>query len=344
MLNQNAVLKNIQGARALAALFVVAFHLGILPFGQCGVDVFFVISGFIMSYVAPAEGRVFLIKRLIRIVPLYWLLTVGVYTIAVVRPQWLNTTTDGFSYLLKSLFFIPYIKENGNWGPLLRNGWTLNFEMFFYLAVSLSLLLVRARFATLFSAAMLSLLCLLTSLFDSGSPILQYLSQPLIFEFCLGVACFWAISADTFGRLRPVIWAMIALGSMLAIVLLHHAYGDPVGFARVAFYGVPSFLLILSLLSLERAGFAVKSTLVASLGAASYSIYLLHPYVIGIVEKGLKIHPNSNTVNGAGSAIGIIFVVCGAGWLCHRYVENPIQSHIKRAQRPRLQNADLTVQ
>ncbi|MFM0670587.1 acyltransferase family protein [Paraburkholderia sediminicola] len=89
----------------MAALTVVAYHVDVLPFGQCGVDIFFVISGFIMSYVALGEGRGFLPKHLVRILPLYWMSTLGVYLVATSRPHWLNTTTTGAVYLLKSLLF-----------------------------------------------------------------------------------------------------------------------------------------------------------------------------------------------------------------------------------------------
>ncbi|WP_244101830.1 acyltransferase family protein [Burkholderia cepacia] len=90
---------NVQCARALAAIAVVAFHLHVLPSGQAGVDVFFLISGFITSCVAPYEGLDFLVKRLIRIVPLYWVTTLDIYAIALLRPHRPNTTTAAPDYL-----------------------------------------------------------------------------------------------------------------------------------------------------------------------------------------------------------------------------------------------------
>ncbi|MBB5445333.1 MULTISPECIES: acyltransferase [unclassified Paraburkholderia] len=323
-------LKNIQVARAVAALSVVAYHLGAMPFGQVGVDVFFVISGFIMSYIAPSDGRAFLAKRIARIVPLYWLLTFGVYAIAVLEPQWLNTTTEGASYLVKSLLFIPYIKENGNWGPLLRNGWTLIYEMFFYLVVAVSILCVRAKYATLLSSVILILACGFASAHGTGNLIADYLMQPLVLEFCLGVACYWIFRSNHFGRIKPAIWVTVAILSVITIAGLNAVFGDPEGFQRVARYGMPAFAIIVSLLGLERSGVIFRNPVLAQMGAASYSIYLLHPYAIGAMEKVLHVHAGISTATGAFAALIAIVAVCVSGWLCFRYVEAPMQGMLKR--------------
>jgi exopolysaccharide production protein ExoZ len=323
-------LKNIQVARAIAALCVVAYHLGAMPFGQVGVDVFFVISGFIMSYIAPSEGRAFFAKRIARIVPLYWLLTLGVYSIAVLKPQWLNTTTEGAAYLVKSLLFIPYIKENGNWGPLLRNGWTLTYEMFFYVVIALSIFCVRAKYATLLGSAILILACGFAAVHGTGNLIADYLMHPLVLEFCLGVACYWISRSKHFGRVNPAIWIAVAILSVIAIAVLNAIFGDPDRFQRVARYGLPAFAIILSLLGLERSGVVMRNPVLAQLGAASYSIYLLHPYVIGAMEKILHVHAGISTATGAFAALIAIVAVCVSGWLCFRYVEAPMQGMLKR--------------
>ncbi|AOJ83504.1 hypothetical protein WS86_22835 [Burkholderia savannae] len=331
------LLSNIQAARAVAALCVVAYHLGVMPFGQIGVDVFFVISGFIMSYVAPKEGNAFFIKRVIRIVPLYWMLTIGVYAIAVVRPQWLNTTTDGVAYLFKSMFFVPYVKENGNWGPLLRNGWTLDFEMFFYVVVAAALVVVRRQYATIAASAALIVFCLSSQAVGAGSQVADYLAQPLVIEFCLGVACYWITRARAFDAAPRGLFGAGAIAAPLLVVALYPEFGDPVGFQRVLQYGVPAFVLIASLLGLEKSGVSSRNAILANLGAASYSIYLLHPYVIGVAEKILKIHPGAGTVGGWCAAAAVALVVCAAGWVCYRYVEMPIQSALRwrsSAERP----------
>src|SRR5271166_6609820 len=122
-------LNNLQVVRAFAAGTVVLVHLCQVygfrsPFGLCGVDVFFVLSGFIMAMLSTREKNDFLARRLIRIVPLYWLCTFAVFFAALLMPGLLHSTTPDWNNLLKSLFFLPYRKESGAVQPLLFLGWT----------------------------------------------------------------------------------------------------------------------------------------------------------------------------------------------------------------------------
>src|SRR3954451_25277970 len=101
------------------------------PVGGCGwlVNLFFVISGFIMVYTTfsrPTRPAEFLCNRIARIVPLYWLMTLGTYSIAFVAPTLLQATSTNPLELLKSLFFVPFVKSNGLVQPVLFLGWTLN--------------------------------------------------------------------------------------------------------------------------------------------------------------------------------------------------------------------------
>lgn len=135
---------SIQLLRAVAAIAVVTQHVPIPIFGDglWGVDLFFVISGFIMCHATARSGRNFFLKRIIRIVPLYWLGTLFIYALALTLPQLLNTTTANPVDLLKSLLFIPFIK-GGIPVPIVFQGWTLNYEMFFYGLFWISLLVSR---------------------------------------------------------------------------------------------------------------------------------------------------------------------------------------------------------
>ena len=157
-------LQGLQVLRAVAALGVVFHHLpiflegklgltGVVPpllLGAAGVDLFFVISGFIMVYSSeplfgrPHAPRVFLLRRLSRIVPLYWaatsfllgyLLLVGVAFVRVNLP---------WDVILTSYAFIPFPRRDGLMMPVLNVGWTLNYEMFFYLVFAAAILLPRA--------------------------------------------------------------------------------------------------------------------------------------------------------------------------------------------------------
>ncbi|MCR5875270.1 acyltransferase [Phenylobacterium sp. J426] len=134
-------MRSIQYLRGIAAFAVLVFHAaeragGHFGVGAAGVDVFFVISGFIMWVVTcrktPSPGD-FLMRRVQRIVPLYWAATLLVVGVALAIPGSFPNLQVSFEALLKSLFFVPYHDAGGLIAPLIVPGWTLNYEMFFYL-------------------------------------------------------------------------------------------------------------------------------------------------------------------------------------------------------------------
>ncbi len=132
-----------QYLRGLAALSVLVTHalqwplteinMGLLKTGRLGVDVFFVISGFIITTIA-GDGRIdpkqFLVRRAFRILPAYWAATLLITILAVAIPSQFRTTIPTIEGLIKSLLFIPSLEPKA---PLLLLGWSLNFEVFFYL-------------------------------------------------------------------------------------------------------------------------------------------------------------------------------------------------------------------
>jgi peptidoglycan/LPS O-acetylase OafA/YrhL len=166
------VIRNVQALRGLAALLVVFVHLdnlllaiGLSTFGGAGVDIFFVISGFIMVY-TTADRHVtpwsFMADRIARIVPIYWLITLAVFCIALVSPMLLQATRADWNELVKSLFFIPFTKADGVVAPMFYVGWTLNYEMFFYLLFALGLAFPSNR------AGAVAVICCLVCLVGAG--------------------------------------------------------------------------------------------------------------------------------------------------------------------------------
>lgn len=151
---------NVQMLRALAAINVVIFHslfsankynmpvtlfAFLKDWGASGVDLFFVISGFIMFYIQYHKNRTclsFFKDRLLRIAPLYWLLTCFLGLLLLISPFLFREMTFSFKWLLSSILF----SSNTLMGslPLLYVGWTLEYEMLFYLLFSISLLMKKA--------------------------------------------------------------------------------------------------------------------------------------------------------------------------------------------------------
>ena len=274
-------LRTLQILRAMAATSVVYSHIGVNPdFGQFGVDIFFVISGFVMTLIVEngQKPATFLLKRVLRILPLYWILTTCLLILAIIKPELLNSTTANFTNYLKSIFFIPYFKENGSLSPLLALGWTLNYEVFFYACIWLSILLVRRVYIP-------SVFLLLVASFFYGVwstyPVANtFFGNGLVFEFLFGILAFKIYKFLLNKKLDTKLLLFISLTCYLFMVLYEFKYMiNNIG--RVYFYGVPSFFLVVSVTALEKAIDYKEGTIVRALvciGDASYATYLSHLY------------------------------------------------------------------
>jgi exopolysaccharide production protein ExoZ len=193
---------SLQALRAIAAWLVIAAHAlhdvthGELSnpmtsfawaLGSIGVDIFFVISGFIMVHICwddfalPGGAQHFMRRRIVRIVPLYWVATIA----ALVFHRVSAKAPEGWAELLQSLLFIPYYKENVGWRPILGQGWTLNYEMMFYAIFAVALTFPR-KLALPGIAVVLGIVTSVGPVLPSG--ILTYLSSPIVLWFVLGVA------------------------------------------------------------------------------------------------------------------------------------------------------------
>ena len=271
-------LYGIQYLRAFAALAVVVFHAAErtgehFAIGAAGVDVFFVISGFIMwtttgrREIGPGE---FIRHRLIRIVPLYWIFTLVYLLVTVAGKHNPISTLD----VVRSLFFIPWFEEHLSQriSAFYFLGWTLMYEMFFYCVFALTLFLPRSTQLR----AVVSCLAILVAaglLFDFKNGISFAYTSPLLLEFIAGCVI---------GRLYeskltpPRSWAaaFICLATTAILWSAWHAPEDLL--TRALVWGLPAALIVAAALSFEPD--AQKSPSVAGLllGDASYSIYLSH--------------------------------------------------------------------
>ncbi|HEY1447080.1 MAG TPA: acyltransferase, partial [Caulobacteraceae bacterium] len=186
-------LVSIQYLRAAAALGVVAFHAlqwrdGGFNLGRAGVDLFFVISGVIMWRVTGArEARPaqFLWRRLTRVAPLYWLVTLIMAVLAALWPTFLTNVHPGLGHLLLSLAFIPHLDPRGLPFPLLPLGWTLNYEAVFYLVFAAALFAPRRAQAWIVAAALFGIVAAGLILND---PVYVLGANPLLWEFAAGLA------------------------------------------------------------------------------------------------------------------------------------------------------------
>jgi peptidoglycan/LPS O-acetylase OafA/YrhL len=326
------MIKNLQALRAFAAISVIFVHLPILlgrlhmsTFGGGGVDLFFVISGFVMVYTTefktPAASE-FMLHRIVRVVPIYWLATLSVFSIALIAPSLLGATRANFGDLLKSLLFIPYKKINGLVEPVLFVGWSLNYEMFFYVLFTLGLAL---RNYALGIGAVLACLTTLNALglwFQPSSVLLAFYSNSIIVEFGLGMVI--ALMVARAPKRAPLwVMALTALTVLTAPVLLLENLIWP-SYPGVLFSGPLSALLVTGAVLLDRWGWSVSWAPALLVGDASYVLYLTHPYVTQTFQK-LKI-PLSPVI--------LIVLVLGFCLLLavavHKMVERPLTNRLRR--------------
>lgn len=306
---------------------IIAETVKALPF-QIGVDIFFVISGFIMVYVTwgkldrPGAHWNFLRARLIRIVPLYWFYTLLLATVALTVPSVLDTATFSVEQLLSSLLFIPGL-FGADARPLLKLGWTLNYEMFFYAVFFLGILLGGRRTPWVVFIALLTIVLARHLGWFSALPW-QVWAGPIVLEFCFGMGI--GILYHRGVRLRPLAGLSLVV---LAVLMLAFTLPSVTWTTRFLVLGVPSALLVLALTCLERSATAeigVFGGFCTRVGDASYTLYLMHPFVISamfILWRKLGFDWWSYTF------ITVAAIVGGA-LLAYRWIEVPLTTGTRR--------------
>jgi exopolysaccharide production protein ExoZ len=129
-------IESIQLLRGICAIFILIYHLSFFGFGCFAVDIFFIISGFIMMYSTQKDGPI-LKKRLVRVIPLYYIVTILMFVLLSIIPSLSLMASAKIEYLIKSLLFIPYksvgVGETITVVPLVGVAWTLNLEIYFYI-------------------------------------------------------------------------------------------------------------------------------------------------------------------------------------------------------------------
>jgi exopolysaccharide production protein ExoZ len=326
-----APLRSLQVLRAVAAASVVYFHIGATPrFGSFGVDIFFVLSGFVMAMiVARGEpARLFAINRISRIVPLYWVVTTAILLAAIAAPALLPGTRVDLGDWVRSLLFIPYAKGDEGLYPILTVGWTLNYEMAFYATVWLALVLAPRHVLPLACALVLALHL-------AARTVLEYtvagafFGNAIVFEFVFGIAAFRIHRSGLVRGVAPGALAVIALGAYVSMAIAESAGA---ALDRSLLYGLPSTVLVIAALNLEHAldtlPRAVTDVLVA-IGDASYATYLVHWLVLQALVKSL--HQRLGVLDPHGPA-GIVLLMTAAliaGQLVYAALDRPLSRRVR---------------
>lgn len=340
------ILDSIQYLRGVAALMVVVFHLlpqlhrmgyeGYWPDWLAGgVDIFFVISGFIMWLTTAGtsvSAGAFYAKRIVRIVPLYWLLTSVAVAVLLAAPQLLQSTTYDSWHVLASYLFIPAVRPGtDDINPVLHPGWTLNLEMFFYLLFGLALQLPeRLRLAAM-TAALGGLVCLgwlvQPSQPPAGNVYLAFFTLDILLEFLAGMYLGKLYLSGRLPASRGAGWALAIAGFAMMALLLETWPGH----SRLLVLGLPAVCIVLGALMLERSGSVPRLSWPLLLGDASYSIYLSHSMTLSAMGQAWRRLGGAQLPGGlalfclAGLAVAIL-----AGLATYRIAEQPATRYFKR--------------
>ena len=297
--------------------------------GAVGVDIFFIISGFVMmmsTSKVPFHGErrfdnawIFIKRRILRIVPLYWFYTLLKTALVLTLPALAVKSIIDPGHLAASLFFVPVAAPWGLIQPVLPVGWTLNFEMLFYVvfAAAIAIGAPRVRWC------LLVFLCVFVlARFLPGSIPLTFYAQSIIFEFIIGVA--FALALLRWGAAPAGAGAMLlAAGAVFTFGMGWDPDSD-----RLFPWGVGSAAIVLGTLWLERV-IADKrwAKPLAFLGDASYSIYLSHTFVVPACVLALRKLGFADPL-----AIFVVtsLVVMAAGSASYLWLEKPLISLFKR--------------
>jgi exopolysaccharide production protein ExoZ len=344
MPNQQKNLQLIQMLRGIASVLVVLLHITInfsgslnrpflfdmFKFGGSGVDIFFVLSGFIITYSnrsilsKPSMPGWFLKRRFTRIFPIYWIvITVFLLLQLAFASFYTNPFDWSFKNLLSTFLLLP--------GHVMVNGvsWSLTNELFFYLLFTLAII-IPSKKTIAFIGAVYFLLVLLLSVtgYSTGNPYLSLVIFPMNIEFLLGVLIALTIDKLPKGWLYTLFVAGIFIFGIGAfyrnndLLLLNSNMSE--GLDRVILFGFPSFLIIAALVKWELSNNVKVKNIFLQLGDASYSIYLVHLPIVAAFYKIIAKMQVKN--NGLIYLLTILLLVgvCFLGIMIYHKIEKPL--------------------
>lgn len=339
-LRSHLMLTSVQTLRALAAWLVVMHHymqivhnfsltdplsIALQTYGAVGVDLFFIISGFVIYISASGKSitpGIFIAHRLARIVPAYWIFTTITAAVLIAAPNFVPLTQFEAYFFLKSLLFIPAQNPSGVGPfPLVTVGWTLNYEMAFYGLFLLSLYGPKTLRLPLIALGLFVLCKFLSRL---GGDLAFYANK-IVYEFLFGILIAMAYKRGWVQR-TPLAASLtlLALGVGM-IVHVGQVLHKPLQ------SGLPCALILLAAVSLER--FFPKSGVLVKLGDWSYSTYLSHVLVMCLMMKV----QHAFNLNAAFTFVLIILTLLAVSYISFTFVEKPISNMAKRnfkAQQP----------
>jgi exopolysaccharide production protein ExoZ len=308
-------------------------------FGAIGVDIFFIISGFIMVYVSGnidnfSKIITFFKKRMIRLYTLYIPLT---FLLMFYKHPDVST-------ILKNILLLP-IFDTGTIFllPSINIAWTLSFELFFYIIFTISLI-IHKKMHNIVAIIILLTFVFLGTIINFNEVHLVFLTNPILLEFVLGIIL-GLIYTNKIKIPLSVVFLIFITAILQFVLLINNGYSNiseayltlngSGSFLRVYLWGIPSFLLVTSILfitqhqnqtSIHKFSFIKKIFIL--IGDASYSIYLIHTFLFSAI-----LHFNDLFMNiQNGDLLIFLFLSFSIflGCLIYIFIEDPLLNFCKK--------------
>jgi len=339
-------LVSIQYLRGLAALSVLVTHalqwplaelnMVMLKTGRFGVEVFFVVSGFIITIIAgdgTFSPKTFLARRALRIVPTYWIATLLVTCLAILLPSQFRTTVPTIEGFVKSLFFIPSLSPKA---PLLLLGWTLNYEAFFYVVFA-SLFFLKSGTRTVVLFGLFSLLVVIGQNLTASTHLQAVYTSPSLIGFMLGTVVAQAYRKGYIAALGKFPQSAV-VAVPLALVVAFYAIGwesaEEIALWKHMLMSLAAVSIVVAALNAEARDRLLQVSLLRYLGDGSYSVYLFHMFAVGaawaVMKRVADVGPMPSYLVCSAIAIlaGLAF-----GLLCYHVIERPFLTMGRRWRR-----------
>jgi exopolysaccharide production protein ExoZ len=348
-------IESVQALRAAAALSIAILHVlheaigldsggmiarwhGALPWAA-GVDLFFVISGFVMVYASDdlfgrrGAPRLFIVRRLIRIVPLYWAATTLFLLVALTARSSVSEGIGSVTNVVMSYAFLPTRRPDGSIQPIYSLGWTLNYEMLFYVVFAACIWQARRR-ALLLVTLVLGTAIAVHRLVPAQATALVFWTDPIMAEFLFGMAIA-SVAATGFSLARAVRAGLIV--SALILLMAGHLFATDA--SGPVMTGVPVAMLVAA--AVLGQAMRVPGALLV-LGDASYALYLVHPFpmrAVGLLWHRLHL---SGPIAAVGYAAVSLLLAVAAAVAVYAWFERPVGAWLRaRLARSRVRQAPL---
>ncbi|WP_319558021.1 acyltransferase [Thiomicrorhabdus sp.] len=320
---------SIQYMRAIAAILVLLSHIGMKSvqnstgvlgwfqgFGGIGVDLFFIISGFIMAYITQVKETTlpsFFKARFIRILPLYWFLTTAALIVYLFFPGLVNSS-GGETSIVCSYLLIP-----SEYKYLVNNGWTLSYEFYFYFLFALAMF-ASYQYRNAIAATILLILVILGIIYDHQA----FLLSDFLLEFLFGIFVFCVFFKNEF--IKGYFYSSLFLIISAALFFLLDTN------IRAIDNGFPMLFLFISILLLEAIFINNQGNVFLKfferIGDSSYSLYLIHPFVLSLCALVFgKVFPIEYPWIYAFFLFGISLL---GGYWCYVFIEKKLNKLARR--------------